>query len=64
MLIISMLIFHPHRNLQNIPQFNKEKPKDVNMYSNWLTIGNIRISTEYAQNPPRTLLRSQLMSHL
>ena len=30
---------------------------------NWLTIGNIRISIYYAQNPPRTLLRSQLMSH-
>lgn len=31
MLIIPMLTFHPHRNLQDIPLFDKEKPRDVNM---------------------------------
>lgn len=40
-------------NLENRPQVNKEQPKDVNMYLHGL--GNASISTDYAQNPPRTL---------
>ena len=37
-----------YRDLENIPQINKENPKDVNV--NWLWLGNTRVSIDYAQN--------------
>ena len=37
-----------------MPQINKEKPKDCNMEV--VGLGNTRILTDYAQNPPRTVL--------
>ena len=40
-------------NLDNIPQFSKEKVKDVNM--KLVCLGNTRILIDYAQNPPQTL---------
>jgi hypothetical protein len=43
------------KNLKNIPQFKKGNPKDVNMQP--VGLANTRISTNYAQNPPQSLLR-------
>ena len=36
-----------------IPQFNKEKLKDVNMQP--VGLANTRISTDYVQKPPQSL---------
>ena len=51
------LLFHVE-NGQNITQFNKEKPKDVNMSS--VGLGNTRILTDYGQIPPWTLTNCML----
>ena len=42
------------KELQNISQFNKEKPKGVNMQQ--VGLGNTRISTHIAQMSPQTLM--------
>ena len=38
-------------NLENIPQLNKEEPKDVNMEP--VGVRNTRISTDYSSLPPK-----------
>ena len=40
---------------EHIPQINKEKLKDVNMDA--IEIGNTRISTNYVQKSPRSLIK-------
>jgi hypothetical protein len=46
---------HFERNLENIPQMCKENVKDVSMSPAGL--GNARMSTDYAQKSPPTLVR-------
>ena len=43
-------------NLENMPQINKEQPKDVNMYL--VGLANTRILTDHVQKCPHTLLRA------
>ena len=48
--------------MQTIPQLNKEKPKVVNLEP--VGLGNTEISTDYAQNPPRTMFLDIQIFHI